>query len=143
MRANTVRVRWMCGINHCGICRLVLILSVPSFTDRSFSRIFLPAHLVEHLIIHVLGFSFDLFVGFLILWKPLRSLGAILTLIFNGLNSRMFSIGMFPYVMIAMLPLFFEYDWPVELIERCLPSRKENVRKKRSDSPKRVGLTRC
>lgn len=97
-------------------------------------------HLVEHLVIHVSGFLFDLLVGFIILWKPLRPLGAVLTVMFNGLNSRMFSIGMFPYVMIAMVPLFFDYDWPLELmrgrstqIERC------TTKKSKYQPAKRVG----
>lgn len=34
------------------------------------------------------------------------------------MNSRLFSIGMFPYIGLATLPLFCESDWPKQLYKR-------------------------
>ncbi|MEX1025289.1 MAG: HTTM domain-containing protein [Planctomycetota bacterium] len=58
------------------------------------------------------GMLFDLFVVPLLLWRPTRVVGVALSLGFHGLNFLIFSIGIFPFMMLAATTLFFEPDWP-------------------------------
>ena len=54
----------------------------------------------------------DLFVVFLLLHRRTRVFGFIGILTFHFMNSRLFDIGIFPWVMIAGTAVFFEPDWP-------------------------------
>ncbi|XP_064457800.1 vitamin K-dependent gamma-carboxylase-like [Ornithodoros turicata] len=71
---------------------------------------------VDFYIIHWGGFLFDLTVGFLMMSSITRATALLLSFLFNGMNSQMFRIGMFPYVMITLSPLFLNYDWPKQAI---------------------------
>jgi hypothetical protein len=46
------------------------------------------------------------------------SLGVITTLIFHISNRLIFNIGIFPFVMIASITLYFNPDWPRRLLCR-------------------------
>jgi hypothetical protein len=54
----------------------------------------------------------DLFVVFFLLNRRTRVFGYIAALIFHVLNSRLFTIGVFPWLMIAATVVFFAPDWP-------------------------------
>ncbi|KAI3383632.1 hypothetical protein SNEBB_000019 [Seison nebaliae] len=69
-------------------------------------------------IIHWGGWSIDFFGGFLVFFDLTRPVGTTIFLSFHFMNSRLFHIGMFPYTMIATLPLFFYPD----CIDRCARS---------------------
>ncbi|MBM4268372.1 MAG: HTTM domain-containing protein [Deltaproteobacteria bacterium] len=58
------------------------------------------------------GLFFDLSIGFLLLWRRTRWLAVALIVFFNATNAWMFSIGVFPFLMLATTTLFFEPDWP-------------------------------
>ncbi|XP_076269277.1 gamma-glutamyl carboxylase [Rhynchophorus ferrugineus] len=75
-------------------------------------RIFLSTELIDYLIIHWFGFVLDLTVGFWMLLEFSRPIAMIFCAMFHLMNSRLFSIGMFPYVCLATLPLFCKEDWP-------------------------------
>ena len=62
------------------------------------------------------GLLFDLLVGFLLLWRPTRLLAFLGLLVFHLLNSWLFSIGIFPFLMIAATILFVEPDWPRRIL---------------------------
>ncbi|HRV91259.1 MAG TPA: HTTM domain-containing protein [Anaerolineae bacterium] len=64
------------------------------------------------------GLLFDLSIGMLLLWKRTRLLGFLGVLFFNLTNKWLFSIGIFPYVMIASTILFVEADWPRRILRR-------------------------
>lgn len=53
------------------------------------------------------GIVYDGLVFFLLLYKPTRKLGFVLSIIFNLFNSAVFQIGIFPYMMIALTVFFF------------------------------------
>ena len=57
----------------------------------------------------------DLFVVFLLINRRTRVLGYLAILSFHFMNSRLFGIGIFPWMMIASTAIFFKPDWP-----RCL-----------------------
>lgn len=52
-----------------------------------------------------------LFIGY-ITNRRTRAFGFGLVVLFHLLNARMFSIGIFPWLMIAATPVFFAPDWP-------------------------------
>lgn len=62
------------------------------------------------------GLLFDLSIGFLLLWKRTRLLAIVGVLFFHLMNKWLFSIGIFPYLMIASTILFVEPDWPRRLL---------------------------
>ncbi|XP_043275488.1 vitamin K-dependent gamma-carboxylase isoform X2 [Venturia canescens] len=73
----------------------------------------------DFLIVHWFGFIFDLTVGFFMLFPRTRIPAMVFCTAFHLMNSRLFSIGMFPYVCLATMPLFCSPDWPRKL-KACL-----------------------
>lgn len=63
--------------------------------------------------------AFDLLVVPLLLWPRTRAAAFVLAVLFNLMNARLFSIGIFPWFMIAATALFFPPDWPRRLIARA------------------------
>jgi hypothetical protein len=61
------------------------------------------------------GLLIDLSVGFLLFYRRTFFLGAALAVFFNTLNAILFSIGIFPYFMVATLALFPDPAWPRRL----------------------------
>ncbi|XP_025408245.1 vitamin K-dependent gamma-carboxylase isoform X2 [Sipha flava] len=70
-------------------------------------RYVFSAEFVDHWIVHVGGFVIDLFSGFGLCFRFTRPLTTVVLLAFHSMNAMMFTIGMFPYVCAAMLPVFF------------------------------------
>jgi hypothetical protein len=68
------------------------------------------------------GIAFDLSIGFLLCWRRTFWLGAGLVFIFHITNAAMFSIDIFPWLMIASIGLFADEDWPY----KCLRALKIN-----------------
>lgn len=62
------------------------------------------------------GLFFDLFIGFLLLWKRTRLVALVPLFFFHLMNKWLFSIGIFPYLMIAATILFADPDWPRRLL---------------------------
>jgi hypothetical protein len=58
------------------------------------------------------GLLLDLLVVPALLWKRTRPFAYAAALLFHGTNSIVFSIGIFPWLMIAATTVFFEPDWP-------------------------------
>jgi hypothetical protein len=54
------------------------------------------------------GAAYDLFIPFLLLWKPTRNFAFVMVVIFHVLTRVLFPIGMFPYIMIVSALVFFE-----------------------------------
>ncbi|KAG8189145.1 hypothetical protein JTE90_018439 [Oedothorax gibbosus] len=79
-------------------------------------RLLLTDDQITLLVVHVGGFLLDLTVGFFMVLRHTRPLGFLMAGLFNLMNSRMFSIGMFPYVMIAVMPIFCSADWPKKFV---------------------------
>jgi len=58
------------------------------------------------------GLLFDLCIVPLLLWRRTRIAAFILALCFHATNEVMFTIGVFPYLSVALTALFFSPDWP-------------------------------
>ncbi|NUN48185.1 MAG: HTTM domain-containing protein [Candidatus Brocadiae bacterium] len=61
------------------------------------------------------GLALDLFIVPALLWKKTRKWAFIGALAFHGLNAQLFSIGVFPWMMMAATTIFFEPEWPREI----------------------------
>lgn len=66
-----------------------------------------------------LGAAFDLSIPFLLVARRTRLFGYACVVAFHVVTARLFQIGMFPWVMIALTLVFFEPSWP----RRFLPER--------------------
>jgi hypothetical protein len=73
------------------------------------------------------GLLFDLTIGFLLVWRRTRLLAFLGVLFFNLTNKWLFSIGIFPYMMIAGTILFVEADWPRRILRRASFSVPERL----------------
>lgn len=84
-------------------------------------RPFLSDKAIDLFLVHISGLCYDLFIGFFLIFERTRLIGILFSLAFHGMNSQMFSIGMFSYTMMASLTLFCSYNWPKNILSR-LPS---------------------
>ncbi len=58
------------------------------------------------------GAAFDLGIVPLLLWRRTRLPAYALVVVFHVLTSLLFPIGIFPWLMIGLTPIFFAPDWP-------------------------------
>ncbi len=65
------------------------------------------------------GLLFDLCVVPALLWRRTRPYAFAAAIVFHVMNSQLFAIGIFPWMMIAATTLFFGPGWP----RRLLPAR--------------------
>ena len=73
------------------------------------------------------GAAFDLGIVPLLLWPRTRRAAYALVVVFHVLTSRLFPIGIFPWLMITLTPIFFAPDWPRRLAVRLRLARSERV----------------
>ncbi|XP_041976445.1 vitamin K-dependent gamma-carboxylase [Aricia agestis] len=78
-------------------------------------RLFLTVDQTDYLIVHWFIFVFDLTVAFWMMWGKSRPVAMVFCALFHLMNSRLFTIGMFPWVCLATMPLFCPFDWPITL----------------------------
>ncbi|XP_065076830.1 vitamin K-dependent gamma-carboxylase [Ochlerotatus camptorhynchus] len=93
-------------------------LSGYAMTNLSYHWVFLPfrlligAKLTDLLIIHWFGCIFDTSVVFFLIYAPTRKMATLFACAFHLMNSRLFHIGMFPWVCLTQLPLYYSVSWP-------------------------------
>ena len=58
------------------------------------------------------GLLFDATIVPLLLWRRTRPFAYAAVVVFHLLTARLFPIGMFPWLMIALTPIFFAPEWP-------------------------------
>jgi hypothetical protein len=64
------------------------------------------------------GIGFDLFVAPLLIWRKTRWPALIATAFFHLHNHWMFTIGIFPWLLLMASPIFFEPDWGRKILVR-------------------------
>ncbi len=64
------------------------------------------------------GIAFDALVVPALLWSRSRPYAYVSVLVFHVCTRILFPIGVFPWMMIALTPIFFEPDWPKTLFGR-------------------------
>lgn len=67
------------------------------------------------------GLLFDLFIVPALLWKRTRIPAFVLAVFFHLSNSQLFTIGIFPWLGIAVTALFLNPSWPRRLVARFRP----------------------
>ncbi|WP_051062374.1 HTTM domain-containing protein [Ilumatobacter nonamiensis] len=58
------------------------------------------------------GAAFDLTIVGWLLWRRSRPIAYVAVVVFHVATAMLFQIGVFPWVMIALTPIFFSPDWP-------------------------------
>ncbi|XP_022359868.1 vitamin K-dependent gamma-carboxylase isoform X1 [Enhydra lutris kenyoni] len=89
-------------------------------------KLVLSEEMTSLLVVHWCGLLLDLSAGFLLFFDASRSIGLLFVSYFHCMNSQLFSIGMFPYVMLASSPLFCSPEWPRKLVSR-FPERLQEL----------------
>lgn len=84
-------------------------------------RLFLTEQQVSLYIVHLGGLTIDLSSGFLLFFDQTRPIAFFFVGMFHIMNSQLFSIGMFPWMMLATMPLFCHPSWPRKLFQN-MPS---------------------
>jgi len=69
------------------------------------------------------GLILDLFIVPALLWKRTRLISFILITSFHLFNSQLFSIGIFPWFMIGATTIYFDPDWPRNLVNKLRPKK--------------------
>lgn len=64
------------------------------------------------------GVVFDLSVPFLLLHRRTRLLAYLAACGFHLVTGRLFQLGLFPWLMVALVPIFFSPSWPRDLARR-------------------------
>jgi hypothetical protein len=64
------------------------------------------------------GLLYDLLVVPFLIWRKTRLFAVAATLVFHITNSQMFSIGIFPWLMLLSTPIFFEPDFMRRAVQR-------------------------
>ena len=67
------------------------------------------------------GLIFDLLVVPALLWKRTRVPAFFVAVLFHVMNSHLFSIGIFPWMAIALTALFFTPSWPRKVLRKPTP----------------------
>jgi len=71
------------------------------------------------------GALFDLSIVALLCLRRTRALAYLAVIAFHSFTALLFPIGVFPWLMIALTPVFFAHDWPRRWLARALPARAE------------------
>jgi len=67
------------------------------------------------------GLVLDLAIVPLLLWRKTRVAAYIVAVLFHLLNSVLFSIDVFPWMMLLLTTIFFAPDWPRRILRRPSP----------------------
>uniref|UniRef100_A0A1B0F0M8 HTTM-like domain-containing protein n=1 Tax=Phlebotomus papatasi TaxID=29031 RepID=A0A1B0F0M8_PHLPP len=105
-------------------------------------RLVLGADLTDLMIIHWFGFVFDLTIAFFLIWKRSRALATLVAAAFHLMNSRLFTIGMFPWVCLVEIPLFYSTEWPRRIFSGSHERKLEERTEKFQASSKQKSRTR-
>lgn len=97
-------------------------------------RLILGSELTDLLIVHWFAAVFDVSIAFWLMYEKTRPFATITTVAFHLMNSRLFAIGMFPWVCLAELPLFYKHNWPRTLWNKLSNSKHDNERINLSDN---------
>uniref|UniRef100_T1GL29 Vitamin K-dependent gamma-carboxylase n=1 Tax=Megaselia scalaris TaxID=36166 RepID=T1GL29_MEGSC len=100
-------------------------------------RIFFTVETTELIFIHWFAAIFDTSIAFLMIWEVSRNYVLPFMLSFHLMNSRLFEIGMFPWVCLAQVQLFYPRDW----MKRKKSNEKIEICEKRNATPREKRTT--
>ena len=119
---NKINVYWL--FNHEPIHHI--LLAKASLSNSGFwSSAFLEYTMVWG------GVLFDVFIVPLLLWKKTRTIGVLLFLFFNGMNTLLFydigEIGVFPLLMLSSLVLFYPSTSILTFLNRVFSYKSKSL----------------
>ncbi|EDV21673.1 uncharacterized protein TRIADDRAFT_30165 [Trichoplax adhaerens] len=103
-------------------------------------RLLLTTQQISQYVLHYGGLIFDLIEGYLLFFNITRPLGIALGIYFHICNSQIFTIGIFPYAMLATLHIFCNPDWPKKVIMRLSPRWRKYFL---LDTPPKYSASNC
>jgi hypothetical protein len=89
-------------------------------------------------VLSVAGAVFDCAVVPLLLWRRTRLWAWLAVLAFHVVTWRLFPIGVFPWLMIAMATVFFDPGWPSALRRRVLRTQSPDAGATEDRAPERL-----
>ncbi|CRK95801.1 CLUMA_CG009257, isoform A [Clunio marinus] len=92
-------------------------------------RMIIGSDLTNLLVIHWFAAVFDTTISFFLICKHTRPIAVIFATAFHLMNSHLFNIGMFPWVCLVELPLFYEHNWPRTFFRKLKSSSSFSKRK--------------
>jgi len=81
------------------------------------------------------GAAFDLSIVPFLLWRRTRLLAYATVVVFHVLTSALFPIGIFPWLMIGLTPIFFDPSWPRRWLRRAADTAQRRVATLRFETP--------
>lgn len=87
------------------------------------------------LVVSWAGAFFDLTIVGWLLWRRSRPWAYGAVVLFHLSTAALFQIGLFPWAMMALTPVFFDPDWPERLRRRCAAALPTRVAFDASPSP--------
>lgn len=81
-------------------------------------KFFLSNAMIDFVVVHIGGLVIDLFIGFLLFFDKTRPIAFVVGSSFHLMNSQIFSIGMFPWTMLATMPLFCYVTMPRDIFRK-------------------------
>ncbi len=87
----------------------------------------LGSEFVVHLLAYG-GLFFDFLIGYLLLWQPTRAVALAAALGFHFTNSRLFEIGVFPFLGMGSLVIFLEPETPARWLKEEVETESGPVR---------------
>lgn len=103
-------------------------------TDRPVVGAWLDEPAVAH-VASWFGAVFDLTIVGWLLWRRSRPWAYAAVVVFHVATAALFQIGLFPWVMIALTPVFFAPDWPSRVRHRLLAGPGGVLPARRGASP--------
>lgn len=76
------------------------------------------------------GLFFDLMIVPMMVFKPTRKVGLVLSILFHLSNVMMFGLATFPWFSLLLTSMFFDPSWPrkIPLLRKCMPWNIERAR---------------
>jgi hypothetical protein len=96
---------------------------------------FITANKLELAMFSYGGLLFDLLVVPALLWRRTRPFAFAAAIIFHSINSQLFQIGIFPWMMLAATTLFFAPDWPRRFLRRAIATASVGAEQPRQAVP--------
>jgi hypothetical protein len=81
------------------------------------------------------GAAFDLSIVPFLLWRRTRLVAYATVVVFHLLTSALFPIGIFPWLMIGLTPIFFAPSWPRRWLGRAADGEAPRVATLRFETP--------
>lgn len=75
-------------------------------------RVLLGNETTDQIFVHWFAAIFDTSISFFLICEKSRPIAMLISIVFHVMNSRLFNIGMFPWVCLVELPLFCRHEWP-------------------------------